>query len=74
LNVFTLHAEIEGGFRRGFFENFLARLGREKVCFVDLEEEARSILETPERVPVCEILWQPFEGRAGSLAVQGPVS
>jgi peptidoglycan/xylan/chitin deacetylase (PgdA/CDA1 family) len=74
LNVFTLHAEIEGMGRRSIFREFLAACRRAGVEFVRLEDEARRILAAGEPVPVCEQVMAPVDGRSGLVATQGPAS
>jgi len=72
VNVFTLHAELEGMGKRAFFREFLAALPRLGVKVLPLEQVARECLMQPARVPVCEIIQAPVDGRSGLLAVQGP--
>ncbi len=72
LNVFTLHAEIEGMGRRALFGEFLAAIKRAGVEVVSLEQAARDLLARREKIPVCEMLQAPVDGRSGLLAVQGP--
>jgi undecaprenyl phosphate-alpha-L-ara4FN deformylase len=71
LNVFTLHAEIEGMGRRAIFRQFL-NLCREKgVEFVRMDDEARRILADRASVPVCEQVMAAIDGRSGLVATQG---
>jgi undecaprenyl phosphate-alpha-L-ara4FN deformylase len=70
LNVFTLHAEIEGMGRRGIFREFLAACRASGVEFVRLEDEARRILSDRAAVPVCDQLMAPIDGRSGLVATQ----
>ncbi len=72
LNVFTLHAEIEGMGRRGIFRQLLAALKSAGVSVVSLEETARQLLARREDIPVCELQQGEIDGRSGLLAVQGP--
>jgi undecaprenyl phosphate-alpha-L-ara4FN deformylase len=72
LNVFTLHAEIEGMGRRGIFREFLGRCAEAGVEFVRLDQEARRILAHTTKVPVCEQVMAPIDGRSGLVATQGP--
>ncbi len=66
--VFTLHAELEGGAYLGGFERLL-RCWRERgFTLTDLGSYAQA-LQVP-RLPRCEILWGTVEGRSGTLAVQ----
>jgi peptidoglycan/xylan/chitin deacetylase (PgdA/CDA1 family) len=71
LNVFTLHAEIEGLGRRGIFREFLGRCAQAGVKFVRMDEEARRIRLSGMRVPVCEQVMAPIDGRSGLVATQG---
>jgi peptidoglycan/xylan/chitin deacetylase (PgdA/CDA1 family) len=71
LNVFTIHAEIEGMGRRAIFREFLGLCRGAGTSFVRLDEEARRIL-SDGGVPVCEQVMAPIEGRSGLLATQGP--
>jgi peptidoglycan/xylan/chitin deacetylase (PgdA/CDA1 family) len=73
LNVFTLHAEIEGMGRRGIFREFLAACRASGVEFVRLEDEARRILSDRAAVPVCDQLMAPIDGRSGLVATQAQV-
>ena len=72
LNVFTLHAEIEGMGRRGIFRELLAGCRSAGVEFVRLDEEARGILADRAAVPVCDQLMAPIDGRSGLVATQAP--
>lgn len=70
LNVFTLHAEIEGMGKRAVFRDFLAACRQHGVAFVRLEDEARACLAKRESVPVCELVQTSVDGRSGLLAGQ----
>jgi len=72
LNVFTLHAEIEGMGRRAIFRELLAGCRSAGVEFVRLDEEARRILADRAAVPVCDQLMAPIDGRSGLVATQAP--
>jgi peptidoglycan/xylan/chitin deacetylase (PgdA/CDA1 family) len=74
LNVFTLHAEIEGMGRRAIFRRLLALCRDSGVAFVRMDEEARRILADRAAVPVCEQVMAPIEGRSGLVATQGPAA
>jgi peptidoglycan/xylan/chitin deacetylase (PgdA/CDA1 family) len=69
LNVYTGHAEIEGMFLAGPFEELVARLARRGAKFVTLAQVAASV--TPGDVEVCEVAEGPMAGRAGLVACQG---
>jgi len=72
LNVFTLHAELEGMGKRGLFGELLAALRPAGVTVVSLEEEARSCLARTDQIPVCALVNGPIDGRSGTLTLQGP--
>jgi undecaprenyl phosphate-alpha-L-ara4FN deformylase len=74
LNVFTLHAEIEGMGRRGIFRALLGLCRSSGVEFVRLDEEARRILVDRAAVPVCEQVMAPIDGRSGLVATQGSLA
>jgi len=69
LNVFTLHAEIEGLGRRALFQEFLAACRQHEVEFVRLETAARSCLARRESVPVRHLAQAAIDGRSGLVAV-----
>jgi undecaprenyl phosphate-alpha-L-ara4FN deformylase len=71
LNVFTLHAEIEGMGRRGIFRALLGACRKSGVEFVRLDEEARRTLADRAAVPVCEQVMAGIDGRSGRVATQG---
>lgn len=71
LNVFTLHAEIEGMGRRGIWREFLTGCRRRGVEFVRLDEAARALLADHAAIPVCEQVLAPIDGRSGLVATQG---
>ena len=73
LNVFTLHAEIEGMGRPDLFRAFLDGCRARGVEFVRLDEAAGELLAAPERIPVCDQVAAPIDGRSGLVATQGPV-
>lgn len=71
LNVFTLHAEIEGMGRRAIFRAFLEKCRGAGVTFVRLDETARAILESGrDKVPVCDQMMATIDGRSGFVATQ----
>jgi undecaprenyl phosphate-alpha-L-ara4FN deformylase len=70
LNVFTLHAEIEGMARRAIFRHFLDLCRREKVEVVRLEDIARNCLTHRKSVPVCDLIQGTIDGRSGVVALQ----
>jgi peptidoglycan/xylan/chitin deacetylase (PgdA/CDA1 family) len=70
LNVFTLHAEIEGMGRRALFGALLAAWQGAGVQFVRLDEVARALLADRDAIPVCDQLMAPIDGRSGLVATQ----
>jgi peptidoglycan/xylan/chitin deacetylase (PgdA/CDA1 family) len=71
LNVFTLHAELEGMGRRPFFREFLTAAQAKGVEFLRLDEFARDLLANRAAIPICDQLMSPVDGRSGLLAAQG---
>jgi undecaprenyl phosphate-alpha-L-ara4FN deformylase len=70
LNVFTLHAEIEGMGRRELFRELLAACKRQRVKYVRLDEQARDLLANREAIPVCDQVYAEIDGRSGLVATQ----
>ncbi len=70
MSVMTIHAELEGGVHRDWFENFLLRLKRKDVEFISLRDYAKAFTEGGASLPVCEMSMSPFPNRGGFLAVQ----
>lgn len=71
LNVFTLHAELEGMGKRALFGELLAALRPAGVTVVSLEAAARDCLARSREIPVCAMVDGPVDGRSGVLALQG---
>jgi undecaprenyl phosphate-alpha-L-ara4FN deformylase len=71
LNVFTLHAEVEGMGRRALFVEFLTAARRAGVEVVSLENAARELLAKRDEIPACEMIQDAVDGRSGLVAVQG---
>ena len=71
VNVFTLHAEIEGMGRRNLFREFLSACRRAKVEFVRMDDFARELLANRSAIPICEQVMAPIDGRSGLVATQG---
>lgn len=67
--VFTLHAELEGGAYLQSFERLLHAWRSRGFNLTDLRSYARS-LDLP-RLPRCAIVSGTVDGRSGTLAVQG---
>ncbi|HEY3757554.1 MAG TPA: polysaccharide deacetylase family protein [Opitutaceae bacterium] len=71
LNVFTLHAEIEGMAHRDLFRKFLQAAKAAGAEFVRLDKEAEALRANPESIPVIEQAMGEIDGRSGQVAVQG---
>jgi undecaprenyl phosphate-alpha-L-ara4FN deformylase len=71
LNVFTLHAEIEGMGRRRLWHELLAAWRRRGVEFVRMKDVARERLARRDTIPVCEQVNTEIDGRSGKVATQG---
>ncbi|MGH8298696.1 MAG: polysaccharide deacetylase family protein [Steroidobacteraceae bacterium] len=67
--VFTLHAELEGGAYLEGFERLLAAWRGRGFDLTDLGSYAQSL--ELSRLPRCEIVCGTVDGRSGTLAVQG---
>ena len=70
VNVFTLHAEIEGMGRRALFRDLLAAFRRRRVEFIRLDDYARELLRNPEAIPICDQVLAEIDGRSGLVATQ----
>jgi undecaprenyl phosphate-alpha-L-ara4FN deformylase len=70
LNVFTLHAEIEGMGHRQLFRALLAACRARGVEFVRLDDVARELLTKRDSIPVCDQTMAEIDGRSGLVAVQ----
>jgi peptidoglycan/xylan/chitin deacetylase (PgdA/CDA1 family) len=66
--VFTLHAELEGGVYLGAFERLLRAWRQRDVSLTDLQSYAARL--TPQSLPRCRIVAGTVAGRSGELAVQ----
>lgn len=67
--VFTLHAELEGGSYLAGFERLLNAWRARGFSLTDLRSYAAGL--DPSRLPRCAITAGTVEGRSGTLAVQG---
>lgn len=74
LNVFTLHAEIEGMGRRRLFRALLNAWKASGVEFVRLDDVAKDLLANRASIPVCDQVFAPIDGRSGTVALQGPTA
>lgn len=70
--VFTLHAELEGGAYLEGFERLLHAWRARGFNLTDLGTYAQTL--DPALLPRCPIALGAVLGRSGSLAVQGPTS
>ena len=73
VNVFTLHAEVEGGPLAPVFETFLTDLRRRGAVLATLDEIAAQALARVDEVPVVPVVRGAVAGRSGWIATQrGP--
>lgn len=70
LNVFTLHAEIEGMGRHRLFRDLMRAWTDRGVEFVRLDEVARDLLRDRAAIPVHDLVLAPIDGRSGTVATQ----
>jgi undecaprenyl phosphate-alpha-L-ara4FN deformylase len=70
VNVFTLHAEIEGMGRRKLFRELLAACRSRGVEFIRIDDYARELLANRNAIPVCDQVMAPIDGRSGLVATQ----
>src|SRR5471032_1525121 len=70
VNVFTLHAEIEGIGRRALFRTMLAACRERGVEFIRLDAFARQLLANRAAIPVREQVQGAVDGRSGLVATQ----
>jgi undecaprenyl phosphate-alpha-L-ara4FN deformylase len=70
LNVFTVHAESEGGNFADHFRELLLRWQERGVSFLRLTDIARRLTTSGSTLPKAEIVWGSVPGRAGSVACQ----
>ena len=70
VNVFTLHAEIEGMGRRMLFRELLDACKKVGVEFIRLDEFARELLADRAAIPICDQVMAEIDGRTGRVATQ----
>jgi peptidoglycan/xylan/chitin deacetylase (PgdA/CDA1 family) len=70
--VFTLHAELEGGAYLASFERLLEAWKARGVLLTDLASFARQL--DPSALPHCNIVAGTVAGRSGTLAMQAPAN
>jgi len=68
--IFTVHAEIEGGPCLPQFASFLDQVLAQGVEFFALEDWARELLKDPQKIPVAEVCQGRLPGRAGTVSRQ----
>jgi len=71
INIFTMHAEIEGMAKLSWFREFLIALKSNQIIFKKMDDIAREMLKHSENIPICDFLQGTIDGRSGTLAVQG---
>jgi peptidoglycan/xylan/chitin deacetylase (PgdA/CDA1 family) len=71
LNVYTIHAEIEGMSMIEWFERFLVRASEKGIAFASLAEEAASLNAKRETLAFAALVQGQVEGRSGTLAIEG---
>ncbi|MBI3104439.1 MAG: hypothetical protein HYY95_02450 [Candidatus Rokubacteria bacterium] len=72
LNVFTLHAEVEGGPWLGVLRDFLAEARRGGAAFVRLRDAAEAARITADARPPVPVVRVTVPGRSGWVAAEGP--
>jgi len=70
VNVFTLHAEIEGMGRRKLFQDLLTRCREAGVEFVRMDDYANTLLKDRAAIPTRDQVQGAIDGRSGLVAVQ----
>lgn len=70
VEVFTLHAEIEGMGRRALFQQLLAECVKAGVEFVRLDSYAQTLLANRAAIPVRDQVMAEIDGRSGFVAAQ----
>ncbi len=70
--VFTLHAELEGGPCLTEFTRFLDEALDQGVEFFKLERWATEVLQRPQEVLLSEVVQGRLPGRAGTVSCQAP--
>jgi undecaprenyl phosphate-alpha-L-ara4FN deformylase len=69
VNVFTIHAEIEGMGRRALFRELIGVCREAGVQFIRLDDYARELLVDRGEIPVREQIMAPIDGRSGLVAM-----
>jgi hypothetical protein len=71
INVFTLHAEVEGGAHLKTFEAFLAALMKSRVRLARLDDVAARVMTMGEQLPIARVVRGWIGGRSDWIALQG---
>jgi peptidoglycan/xylan/chitin deacetylase (PgdA/CDA1 family) len=71
VNVFTLHAEVEGGALLGAFEAFLAELAVVRARLTRLDELAARAITAGDELPIAKVVRGWIGGRSDWIALQG---
>jgi peptidoglycan/xylan/chitin deacetylase (PgdA/CDA1 family) len=70
VNVFTIHAEIEGMGRRTLFQQLLKACRERDVRFVRLDVYAKEVLANRATIPVRDQVMAEIDGRSGVVTTQ----
>jgi hypothetical protein len=71
INVFTLHAEVEGGALLPTFETFLAELVALRVPLKRLDDLAARAIAAGDELPIARVVRGWIDGRSSWIALQG---
>jgi len=71
INVFTLHAEVEGGALLGAFEAFLAELIAARARLTRLDDLAARTTAARDKLPIAKVVRGWIGGRSDWIALQG---
>lgn len=70
VNVFTLHAEIEGMGRRNLFRSLLGACKTAGAEFIRLDDLANELLANRAAIPIGDQVMAEIDGRSGAVATQ----
>jgi undecaprenyl phosphate-alpha-L-ara4FN deformylase len=71
INIFTLHAEVEGGALLQTFETFLGELDASRVRLARLDDVAAGVMAAGDDLPVARVVRGWIDGRSDWIALQG---
>lgn len=71
INIFTLHAEVEGGPHRKNLEAFLAALVKARVRLARLDDVASRVITVYDAVPIARVVRGWIDGRSDWITLQG---